>query len=716
MRAKSLSDLLKAGDKIAVSNITGREASVVSAASQKYCGNIVGGWALGKGGQSLDIPGLEPIPVFSHVAELVESLPKDKLPNKVIIYSPPAAVYGEVKEVIEHCKETVETLFIITEHVSIEVTAKIMKICSQANIDVLGCNCLGMINTHDKVRVGAVGGSDLSETFVPGSVTIISNSGNMVNTMASYLLSAGLGTSFGISTGKDVLILMPLKNLLELARYDERTKLIVAYIEPGGSYEKEAIDMLQQTDYPKPIITYITGQILQDTEFSLGHAGAVVEGKLTSATAKMKLFDDYYGIKPFDPEKRYKKTPELTNALKKGIRITTLHHLPAAASLIRETLGIVRDFRPSKPLRLKPWFLDYKELGKMLPTKLILHTGVVPKPYASQVRLLTKETLGANPPRRNMRNASHASSNDGVVTQIYGQSIEDIMRDGSFVASLFLAWLGEQPREFEVDLLEKCLIGSLSNGPGTISAQGAKLSTSAGNAPNTVMIATLACIGDVHGGNGRQAVDYLTQVFRNVNIDDPWDPNYSINLQEIVNSEAEKFNKIRNAAKEAGTSYERIPCLGHPVFKDKPVNYDPRERAISDYLDEQHLSNIFLHFYHMLAYRLEEIGIARNVWAVNLDGAIACVVLAVCWKALKEKRITLQRVRDIAFMVFALGRVAGAGAEFFDHQDYGSPMDMRIPVNEITILGSHSHSNTISSAKLSKTPKRIQYSDSSQVI
>lgn len=701
MRAKTLSDLLKAGDKIAVSNITGREARVVTIASQKYCGNIVGGWALAKGGQSLDVPGLEPIPVFSHVAELSEFLPKDKLPNKVIIYSPPAAVYGEIKEIVEHCKETVETLFVITEHVSIEVTAKIMKICSQANIDVLGCNCLGMINIHDAVRVGAVGGSELSETFLPGLVTIISNSGNMVNTMASYLLSAGLGTSFGISTGKDVLILMPLKNLLELARHDERTKLIVAYVEPGGSYEKEAVDMLEQTDYPKPIITYITGQTLQDTdtEISLGHAGAVVEGKQTSATAKMKLFDDYYGIEPFEPEKRYKKTPALTDALKKGIRITVLHHLPAAASLIRDTLGIVRDFRPSRPQRLRPWFLDYKGLGKMLPTKLILHTSTVPKLYASQVKMLTKETLGANPPRRNMRNASHASSNDGVVTRIYGQPIEEGMRAGSFAASLFLAWLGEQPRDFEVDLLEKCLIGSLSNGPGTISAQGAKLSTSAGNAPNTVMIATLACIGDVHGGNGRKAVDYLTRVFRNVNIDDPWDPNCDIDLQEIVNSEAERFNKIRNAAKEVGTGYERIPCLGHPVFKDKPINYDPRERAISDYLDEQHLSNIFLQFYHMLAYKLKEIGIARNVWAVNLDGAIASVVLGVCWKVLKEKRITLQRVRDIAFMVFALGRAAGAGAEFLDHQDYGSPMDMRIPVNEITILGNHSHSNKVASTK-----------------
>jgi len=66
MRAASLSDLLKAGDRVAVSNITGREASMVTINSQRYCGNIVGGWALGKGGQRLDVPGGESIAVFSN--------------------------------------------------------------------------------------------------------------------------------------------------------------------------------------------------------------------------------------------------------------------------------------------------------------------------------------------------------------------------------------------------------------------------------------------------------------------------------------------------------------------------------------------------------------------------------------------------------------------------------------------------------------------------
>ena len=685
MRAKKLSDLLKAGDRIAVSNITGREASTVSVASQKYCGNIVGGWALGKEGQFLEVTGGEPIPVFPTVEELIKKLPKKKQPNKIMVYSPPQAVYAEVKEVVEHCRDTVDTIFVVTEHVSIEVTAKICQMCNQANIDVVGCNSLGMINSYDKMRVGAVGSDDPGESFKPCSVAILSNSGNMVNTMSSYLLSSGLGTTYGISTGKDLLIMMTLKELLELARKDEQSKLVVAYIEPGGLYEKDAVDMLRKTKYPKPIIAYVTGAILEKFELSLGHAGAVVEGKETTAPAKMKLFDDYFGMEPFDPSKKYEKTTDLAKSLKKGIRITSLHHLPAAAALIWDVLEMERDFKPSKPLTLNPWFVDYKGFGKQLPSDLLLHKGTVPEPYNSQIKHLI-QAVGANVARRDMRNASHASSNDGIMPRICGYPLNEEMKKGSFVESLLLAWTGEQLRDFEVELMERCLIAGLSNGPGTISAQGAKLSASAGNAPNTAMIATLACLGHVHGGNGQRAVEYLLKVFQGVEIEDPYKPNHDVNIREFVKKEAERFAKVRSGAKEAGIEYARIPCLGHPVFRNDPVNYDPRERIVAAYLEEKGLCNVFLDFYHMLAHELKELGIARNVWAVTVDGAIASVVLGTFWKALHEKRLTVRRVCDIAFSVFALGRVAGATGEYLDHNDYGNAMDMRIPARDCIAL------------------------------
>jgi citrate synthase len=253
----------------------------------------------------------------------------------------------------------------------------------------------------------------------------------------------------------------------------------------------------------------------------------------------------------------------------------------------------------------------------------------------------------------------------------------------SFTAALVLYWTGELPTDpFEERLAEMTLIASLTNGPGTISAQGAKLSSSAGNSPHTAMIATLAAIGFAHGGNGSRAVQFLLQVFAKTALSDPYTSLDPSAVKALARKEAAVFKERKLHAKEAGTEYELIPCLGHPVFRNAAVNYDPRERVLAAYIEKAGRRNIFLEFYHALAHALQENGATGNVLAVNVDAAIACVWLALCWKRVFEKQMTTRRVADIPFIAFALGRAAGGAGEFLDHQDFGTEMDMRIPVNE----------------------------------
>ncbi|HYW83938.1 MAG TPA: citrate/2-methylcitrate synthase [Spirochaetia bacterium] len=683
MRARVLSDLLKKGDRVAVSNITGREASKVCAISQKYCGNIVGGWALGKGGESVDTLSV-PIPVYGTFEELLKRTPVERQPNKILIYSPPEAVYGEMKEIAQCCRDVVETVYVVTEHVSIEVTAKIRQISSQQNIDVIGCNTLGIINSHDQVRIGAVGGESPAEGFQPGSATIISNSGNMVNTMASYLLSAGIGTSFGISTGKDRLILFPPKDFVSLALEDMATKLIVLYVEPGGIYEHELIEVMKSARSPKPLLVYVAGEIAEHSDVDLGHAGAVVEGRMSSAGAKKKAFDEYFGVPAFQPEKRYRRSPDLIQGLSRGIRIQALHHLPEAAGMILAFMGMKKDIAGARPLRLNPWFVNLGELGRNLPHELALTPGIIPEPYAGQLKL-QEQASASEMIRQPMRNTSHASSNDGKVPRIYGYPVSDLMKKRSLTASLILYWTGELPQDgVEERLAEMSLVASLTNGPGTISGQGAKLSASAGNSPHTAMIATLATIGTVHGGNGSDAVKFLLETFAKSDLSDPYAP-YD-RLGEVAARAAEDFKQRKQAAQEAGMEYQRIPCLGHPVFRNDPVNFDPRERVIADFLKEVGRTNVFLDFYRALAEALKDNGSTRNVLAVNVDAAIACVWLGICWKRLKDKQMTVQRITDIPFIAFALGRAAGGAGEFLDHKDFGTEMDMRVLVSECRSL------------------------------
>lgn len=684
MRAKELSQLLKKGDRIAISNITGREASKVSADTQKYCGNIIGGWALGKGGQTVETP-IGDIPVFSTFEELMKSMPDEKKPNKIVIYSPPEAVYGEIKEVVKNGEDLIETIYIITEHVSIEVTAKIHQVCKEKNIDVIGCNTLGIINVHDKMRIGAVGGDMPEEAFVDGSVTIISNSGNLVNTISSYLKESGMGTAFGISTGKDALIQTPVKDLLTLARNDEATKIIVLYIEPGGLYEDQAIDMMETTGFPKPIVVYVAGTIAEKYNVSLGHAGAVVEGRFTSASGKMEQFDKYFGIEPYNPERQYKKTAEMKKSFSRGVRVNTLHDIPKAVELITDVLDIKRDLSSVRALHLNPWFVNWGKLVKTIPAEFSLVPGIIPEPYLRQFTEQMKTKIGMETSRQDMRNTSHASSNDGTTPRIYGCSLMDIMKKCSFAAAAIIYWTGEPPQhKFEEKLAEMTLIASLTNGPGTISAQGAKLSASAGNSPNTAMIGTLAAMGNVHGGNGSEAVKFLMDVFERINLDDPYES--KMDVKAIALKIAEEFKARKIAAKELSLEYSKIPCLGHPVFKDDAVNYDPREQVIYNFIKENGKINVFLEFYHQLVQSLKAIGAMNKVLAVNVDAALACVWLGICWRHLRNNTMSRQRAIDIPFIAFALGRAAGGAGEYLDHNDFGKEMDMRVPVAECRSL------------------------------
>lgn len=687
MRAQSLSDLLKEGDRVAVSNVTGREAMQVSLASQLYCGNIVAGWALGRSGQMISIPKGRNIKVYGQFEDLMVALPEEQKPNKIIVYSPPDAVYGDVKEVVEHSAKHVETIFVITEHVSVEVTAKLRRLCDLEGIDIVGCNTLGMINVHEKVRVGAVGGETPNETFRPGSACIISNSGNMVNTIAGYLQSAGLGTSYGIATGKDTLILTPLKELVALAERDERSRIIVLYVEPGGSYEHEALQWARENKLQKPLLVYVAGSFADDTNVSLGHAGAVVEGEHTSAAAKMDLFDEFFDLPVFDVKEQEQFGGQQGRAIQ-GVRVNTLHDLVPAATALMAALDVQRDFIPASPLMLQPWIVGLGAFSQKLPPRLVPHVGTIMEPYGSLIKKYVKSSLGRTPARQPMRNASHASSNDGVTPRVYGYSLLNLMRNRSFTDALLLSWLGYPVRHpFEAKLVEMCLIASLTNGPGTISAQGAKLAAAAGNDPNTAMMTTLGTVGIVHGGNGKKAAKLMIDVFGDTNLADPYDKQNVPDVDKLARDYVSKFKKRKTAAKEAGIEYEKIPCLGHPVFNTERVNYDPRERVLRAYMEEQGLYNVFFDFYHRLAHEMLTQQATTKVHAVNVDAAITCVLMGIAWPLLVEHKISVARVLDLSFLTFALGRVAGGASEYLDHRETGTTMDMRVPVAECRFLG-----------------------------
>lgn len=255
----------------------------------------------------------------------------------------------------------------------------------------------------------------------------------------------------------------------------------------------------------------------------------------------------------------------------------------------------------------------------------------------------------------------------------------------SFQSIIGKALCGEMKDE-AFDKRLSVLIGLLvTNGPGTISALGAKgaVSSDGPEIPSRVQVnkayvGFLSHSGFAHGGNGFEGVRFLIDSFRGVDVVDPLRRDSEIDVGLIANR-AVSIYKEAKVARSEGAPRAIIPGINHPVFRGKTVNTDPREAHVWTMNEKNDLYNIFHDFYRCLVLELHRQGVTPNVFCVNIDGVIAAELLALFWQALKSKKMTMAELEQAAFSIFLVSRIVGTAAEIEDHINRGRDLDMRTP-------------------------------------
>ena len=269
---------------------------------------------------------------------------------------------------------------------------------------------------------------------------------------------------------------------------------------------------------------------------------------------------------------------------------------------------------------------------------------------------------------------------------LWGISRADRFGSWTMADLCHLAITGKKPTRDEALPLQ-ILIGLLiSNGPGAISAQGAKGAVSA-DGPQTPgrvqinkgMVGFLTHTGYSHGGNGFEGMAFLLDQFRGTGLTDPTDPGHGLDLKAMARNFAVTYKQEKAAAKDIGAELRALPGVHHPVFKGKPVNFDPRERFIAEFLTRRGQYNVFHAFYRELVLALHEAGATPYVFCVNVDAVIAALLLAMLWSDYQAGRLTERDLETAAFTVFLYGRMIGAAAEIDDHLNRGRNMDTRTP-------------------------------------
>jgi hypothetical protein len=237
----------------------------------------------------------------------------------------------------------------------------------------------------------------------------------------------------------------------------------------------------------------------------------------------------------------------------------------------------------------------------------------------------------------------------------------------------------------------KTLVGLLlTNGPGAISAQGAKGAVSADGPEspervqlNKALVGFLSHTGYTHGGNGYEGIAFLIEAFRDSGLADPSHPAHGVDLRALAERSVERYAQYKARQKHAGSlDIAKLPGVNHPVFKDRPVNHDPREVFIAQLCETRGEYNAFHAFYRELVQALFDAGVSRNVYCVNVDAVIAALLLKMLWQPLQRGELTGTDLETAAFTIFLYPRMLGCAAEIDDHLNRGRNMDTRTPASQ----------------------------------
>jgi citrate synthase len=267
---------------------------------------------------------------------------------------------------------------------------------------------------------------------------------------------------------------------------------------------------------------------------------------------------------------------------------------------------------------------------------------------------------------------------------------EELAASWSATELAYLTLIGERARPDQLFAFQVLTGLLISNAVGSISAQGCKgaVSSDGPETPsrvqiNKAMVGFLTHTGYSHGGAGYEGIIFLVEQFRDSGLKDPASAAHGLDLKAMAQRFAAQYARQKTELKESGAERMRaIAGLNHPVFRDKPVNQDPREAFIHELFRGRGEYNLFHEYYRELARALFEAGVTRNVFCVNIDGVIGALLLKMLWPRYRGGDFSEHDLEIAAFTLFLYGRMIGCAAEIDDHLNRGRNMDTRAPASQ----------------------------------
>ena len=249
--------------RVVVFNPTGRYAAAQVASMRQAGTPLLGGIALGRGGEVLD-----GLPLFDDLRSLPDA------PDAAVIYTPPEGVLDAIR-----AAAGIPSIVVAAEYVPVHDTLLAARAAREAGSWMVGPNTLGLF-VPGQGLLGSIAPSFCS----PGRVAVLCRSGTLTLTMARLLTAAGIGQRAVMHIGGDTICGRNPHEYLAALAEDPATDAILYCGEIGGDKEYALAEAIR--GWTKPVVTMLVGRHAP-AEKRMGHAGALVGGARESAAAKL---------------------------------------------------------------------------------------------------------------------------------------------------------------------------------------------------------------------------------------------------------------------------------------------------------------------------------------------------------------------------------------------------------------------------------------------
>lgn len=206
---------------------------------------------------------------------------------------------------------------------------------------------------------------------------------------------------------------------------------------------------------------------------------------------------------------------------------------------------------------------------------------------------------------------------------IRGHKLEKLIKEKSFVEAIFLILKGKLPKENETKMLNAMLTAAIDHGPGTASAQVARITASAKNSMHTSLAAGILAMGERHGSAIEGAAKFYQE---------------NVGTKDI----AGKIKRLKDQK-------IKLAGYGHPI-----LDHDERSDVLFDLAKKFKIYGKHCEFAQKVHKELNNI--SSKKLALNIDGAMGAIIsdMGFDWRMAKG--------------FFIIARVPGLIAHIYEEQ------------------------------------------------